>query len=310
MNIVHNKGDLNLFRVMLAIAEEGSTVGAAEKLSLSQSAVSHALKRLREHLNDPVFVKYGRNLVLTPHGKYILPSVSAALNSLAKCHARSGEFDPLASDMVFEIGFRDILEFLVLPELIGPLRKAGSKLHFKTRTVPTDQLEECLLSGQLDIAVDLDFPASDRVRSEIVAREHLCVMLGPQHPSYHHESLSLTDFVDADHALVILDKRERAYIDQQLGSVGVKRKVVMHCEHYLPAARVVAASDLLLTMPFSFAHYISKTLPVKLFRLPFQCEPLSVRMYWRDESSDEPYMVWLKSRVNTALQSGVPVFDL
>lgn len=310
MNDVHIRGDLNLFRVMLAIAEEGSTVGAAERLSLSQSAVSHALKRLREHLNDPVFVKHGRNLVLTPHGKYILPSVSAALNSLAQCHARPGEFDPLASDMVFEIGFRDILEFLVLPDLIGPLRKAGSNLHFKTRTVPTDQLEECLLSGQLDIAVDLDFPTSDRIRSEIVARENLCVMLGPEHPSYHQKRLSLSDFVGADHALVILDKRERAYIDQQLGGVGAKRRVVMHCEHYLPAARVVAVSDLVLTMPFSFAHYISKALPVRLFPLPFPSEPLPVRMYWRDESSDEPYMVWLKSRVNAALESGLPVFDL
>lgn len=304
------RGDLNLFRVMLAIAEEGSTVGAADKLSLSQSAVSHALKRLREQLNDPIFVKHGRNLVLTPHGRYILPSVSAALTSLAQCHARPGEFDPLASDMVFQLGFRDILEFLVLPDLIGPLREAGSKLHFKTRTVATDQLEESLLNGQLDIAVDLDFPTSDRIRSEIVARENLCVMVGSQHPSYHQRSLTLAEFVDADHALVVLDKRERAFIDQQLGGVGEKRKVVMHCEHYLPAARVVAASDLVLTMPFSLAHYISSSLPVRLFRLPFQCDPLSVRMYWRAESSDEPYMVWLKSRVNRALDSSLPAFDL
>ena len=92
--------------------------------------------------------------------------------------------------------------------------------------------------------------------------------------------------------------------------VGEKRKVVMHCEHYLPAARVVAASDLVLTMPFSLAHYISSSLPVRLFRLPFQCDPLSVRMYWRAESSDEPYMVWLKSRVNRALDSSLPAFDL
>lgn len=310
MNKMHTRGDLNLFRVMQAIAEEGSTVGAAEKLSLSQSAVSHALKRLRDLLNDPVFVKHGRNLVLTPHGKSILPSVSAALDSLARCHARPGEFDPLASDMVFELGFRDVLEFLVLPGLIGPLRKSGSPLHFKTRTVATDQLEESLLNGQLDIVVDLEFPTSDRIRSEVVARENLCVMLGEQHPRYQQKTLGLSDFTSADHALVILDKRERAYIDRQLGGVGAKRKVVLHCEHYLPAARVVAVSDLLLTMPFSFAHHIANSLPVRLFPLPFACDPLPVRMYWRDESSDEPYMLWLRSRVRNALEASLPSFDL
>ncbi len=309
MSDIHIRGDLNLFRVMLAIVEEGSTIGAANRLNISQSAVSHALKRLREMLNDPVFIKHGRYLVLTPHGRSILPEVEQALSSLANCNAKSGTFDPVHSELQFFLGFRDILEYLALPKLLQPLREFGSKCQFDSKRIAPQEMEEALLSSSVDVAIELEYPVGEKIASEEVSREYLCAMVGPAHPSYKTGVISLEEFVNQYHALVTLEKRERAFVDHRMGGVGQQRKVLVHCEHYLAAAQTVAKSDLILTMPFSYAAHLAEILGVRLLPLPFPIEPLPVRMYWRAETSGEPYMQWLLEQLRHIMQR-LPEYNL
>lgn len=306
MNSIHtkvlNKIDFNLYRVMVAIAEEGSTVAAASRLNLSQSAVSHALRRLREMMNDPIFVKHGRLLVLTPFAKSILPTVQQSIANLMDCSAKTLEFDPAASQMQFSLGFRDILEFLILPELLTPLRQQRSQLRISSQRLVLGNLEERLLSGELDVVVDLESPTSTKIASEEIARETLCILAGQQHPCHAKQQLTIQEFSESDHVLVSLNRRERAYVDNRIKTAGVKRDVVLKCEHYLPAARTVEATDLLLTMPYSYATYLADFLNVKILAIPFECDPIPIRMYWRKETSREPYMQWILQRLKTITQ--------
>ena len=310
MSEINIRGDLNLFRVMIAIAEEGGTTGAAARLHLSQSAVSHALKRLRELLNDPVFVKNGRNLVLTPHGRSILPQVELALSTLADCTAKTGEFDPVASRMSFTLGLRDVVEYLMLPHLVTPLRESGSKLEINSKRIALDHIEEHLLSGDLDLVVDLEYPTSHKVASEEIARENLCVLVGPKHPCYDSGTIDEAEFLASDHALVVLDKRERALVENRIGGIGAKRKVVVQCEHYQAAARIAAESDLILTLPYSYAFFLQKYLDVRLLPVPFQRDPIPIRLYWRSENSNEPYIRWLVAKVKQAFRDALPSYEL
>jgi len=310
MNDIHARGDLNLFRVMLAIVEEGGVTGAANRLHLSQSAISHSLKRLRELLNDPVFVKHGRNLVLTPHGRSILPIVEQSLGNLSVCAIKSGSFDPVQSEMKFNLGLRDIIEFLVLPDLLKPLREAGSKIQFNTKRIALDQMEEQLLSGITDIIVDLEFPTNQKVESEEIMREHLCVLVGSNHASYHSGTISVEQFTAGEHVSAVLDKRDRAYIENRMGDLGSLRNVVVQCEHYEAAANAVSKTDLILTLPYSYAFYVQKSLDVRLLALPFEYEPFPIRMYWRTENSKEPYIRWLISSVRGAVLTSIPEYNL
>ncbi len=309
MNEIHIRGDLNLFRVFVAIAEEGSTTAASERLHLSQSAISHALRRLRELLNDRLFVKSGRNLVLTSHGRMILPKVMQSLEVLGECRARVGLFDPLESEIQFNLGFRDIVEYLVLPHLIAPIRLAGSRLQFVSKRVNLDHMEEMLLNGDLDAVVDLVYPASDRITSVEIAKEYLCVMVGLAHPAYDSGTMSMAEYSASYHVLVTLDKRERAYVDQHIIGLGARRHVLLHCEQFFSAARVVSESDLVLTMPYSYAHFLSKSLPVRLLPLPFECEPLPIRLYWRTGADSESYIRWLIERVKK-IMGNMPAYTL
>lgn len=305
MNNIHNKIDFNLYRVMLAIAEEGSTIAAASHLNLSQSAISHALGRLRKMLDDPVFVKHGRKLVLTPYGKSILPVVKQSLDSLLECSAKTIEFDPQNSQMEFSLGFRDILEFLILPDLLGPLRKMKSDITIKSERLILGDIEERLLASELDLVIDLETPTSIKIESEEITREALCVLIGPTHPCFNHNKITIQEFSRSDHALVSLNRRERAYVDSRIRVAGVERRVVMQCEHYLPAAKTVESTDLLLTMPYSYAAFLSNILDVKILPIPFECDPIPIRMYWRKDTANEAYMLWLRKQLKNIMQSSL-----
>lgn len=310
MNRIHSqsstKVDLNLFRVMLAIVEEGSTVAAANKLNLSQSAISHALRRLRDMMNDPIFIKHGRLLVLTPYAKSILPTVQQSIANLTDCSAKTLQFDPVETQMQFSLGFRDILEFLILPDLLAPLRQQKSQLRINSQRLALGSLEEKLLSGELDVVIDLESPTSTKIESEEIICEPLCILAGRGHPCFTNKNLTVADYSSSDHVLVSLNRRERAYVDNRIKTAGVKRDVVLKCEHYLPAARTVEATDLLLTMPYSYAIYLADFLDVKIFELPFECDPVPIRMYWRAETSAEPYMQWILQQLKIITQQAFP----
>ncbi|TQV76589.1 LysR family transcriptional regulator [Aliikangiella marina] len=302
-NKTQGKIDLNLYKVMLTIAEEGTTIAAAARLNLSQSAISHALSRLREMLDDPVFVKHGRKLVLTPFGKSILPTVKQSLSSLIDCSSKTIEFDPQHSQMEFSLGFRDILEFLILPDLLKPLREMASEIIIKSERLILGDIEERLLASELDLVIDLETPTSTKIESEEITREALCVLIGPSHPCFNNKRLTIQEFSVSDHALVSLNRRERAYVDSRIRVAGVERRVVMQCEHYLPAAKTVEATDLLLTMPYSYAVFLANILDVKILPIPFECDPIPIRMYWRKDTADEAYMLWLRNQLKNIMQS-------
>ena len=306
MNSIHNKIDLNLYRILLAIAEEGTTIAAAKRLNLSQSAISHALRRLREVMDDPIFVKHGRKLVLTPYGRNIFPVVKQSLSNLVDCSKKSVEFNEFESEMEFSLGFRDILEFLILPDLLTPLRKQKSSLKFRSQRLTLGDIEDQLLSGELDIVIDLETLTSTKIESEEITREQLCILVGPKHPSYHKKKITTHQFSTSEHILVSLNRRERAYVDSRIRVADVQREVVLQCEHYLPAARTVEATDLLLTMPYSYASYLAQFLNVKIMPIPFECDPVPIRMYWRKETANEAYMLWLRERLKSIMQKVLP----
>ncbi|PAU89407.1 LysR family transcriptional regulator [Pseudomonas sp. WN033] len=304
MQEIHSKGDLNLFRVLLAVADSGSTIEAANQLHLSQSAVSHALRRLREMLGDPLFVKHGRQLVMTAHTRSILPSVRSALEVLAATTLRHSTFDPTRSAMTFRCGLRDALEFLLMPPLLQRAREQHWQVRFHSQRVLGEDIEARILAGELDVAVNLEYPVSEQLASRELVRERLSVMVGPGHPAFHNGLLSLDDYAGAEHVLVTLTERERGLIDQDLlGLQGRQRRIALHCEHYHAAAQVVAQTDLLLTMPRSYALNLAQLNGNRLLELPFPSRPIPVRLYWRKSLGQEPYMRWLLAELEALLHN-------
>src|SRR4051812_11042 len=115
--------DLNLLVVLEAIADEGGVSRAAEKLNLTQPAVSHALARLRQTMGDPLFVRHGRTLAPTALTKRLIEPLRRSLRALEALIGTGDGFDPAHTEITFSVGMRDVMEVLVLPALMRRLAR-------------------------------------------------------------------------------------------------------------------------------------------------------------------------------------------
>jgi DNA-binding transcriptional LysR family regulator len=293
MNGIHSRFDFNLLRVLAAVAEHGSVTGAAASLSLTQSAVSHALARLRAVIGDPLFVRQGKRVVPTAAARALLPRVQAHLRALSEAVRGIGPFDPATADCAFKLGFRDVMESIAFPPLLSHTRAAAPGVRFESRRVSRESFERELASGALDAVVDLAAPTGRQVRSQKVLDEPLAVVVRRGH-AFARRRPKLEHYVAARHVLVTLKPEGPEVVDLALAERDLARDIVLRCQHYYAACRVVAATDLLLTMPETYARVLARDLSLHVLPLPFALPRLEVRLYWHASQDEDAASRWLR----------------
>ncbi|AHX12171.1 LysR family transcriptional regulator [Dyella jiangningensis] len=286
--------DLNLFRVLDAIYTQGGVSAAARTLHLTQPAVTHALGRLRDHLGDPLFVRQGNRLLPTEKVRAMMPSVQSHLKGLlASAHAQA-TFAPSRLQMEFAIGFRDILESIALPRLMAEIGPEAPGVRLVSRRVAADEMERELSAGTLDLVVDRPLRAGTRISRQHLLDETLVVAMRRGHPSARQ--LSRADYLAAPH-VVVSPLGEANALDTLLGQKGVFREVRMVAQHYFAACQIVAASDLLLTVPKAYAEHVAPLLPMALQPLPIRIKAFPIFAYWHDSKDGDPAHAWFRERL-------------
>src|SRR5690606_21553814 len=173
--------DLNPFPVSAAIDREGGITAASKRLHPSQPAVSHALGRLRELLNDPLFERHGNEMVPTPLARTLAVTISRSLDNLAQMMHRAGRFDPASSDRVFTIAVRESQESAFLPALMERMASEAPNIDVAAVRIERRDLEDDLQSGEVDFAIDVGLPLSADVRRERVGAAPLVVLARADH---------------------------------------------------------------------------------------------------------------------------------
>jgi DNA-binding transcriptional LysR family regulator len=299
--------DLNLFRVLDAIYTHGGVSAAARVLHLTQPAVTHALRRLRDHLGDPLFVRQGNRLLPTDKVRAMMPSVQAHLKGLlASTHAQP-IFDPSQLQMEFVIGFRDILESIALPRLMASIGSEAPGVRVVSRRVAADDVERDLGTGALDLAVDRPLRAGERISHRRLLDETLAVVMRRDHPLA--QQLRRNDYLAAQH-VTVSPLGESSALDTLLGQNGMFREVRMVAQHYFSACEIAAASDLLLTVPKAYADHLAVLLPIALQPLPVRIRAIPILAYWHDSKDDDQAHRWFRERlvksITGAMQSTPP----
>ena len=192
--------DLNLFVVFDAIYTEGSLTRAARVLNLTQPAVSHALGRLRDRLEDPLFVRQGARMVPTSRARAMVTPVRHALGGLQRCLSDEGGFDVADAERTFVVGLRDGLEGCLLPPLTAGILEEAPGVRLQSMTVARRQLATELASGRLDLAADVLLPLPDAIEHRPVMSGPLVVIMRPGHPLAG--KLDLPAYLAAQHVLV------------------------------------------------------------------------------------------------------------
>jgi DNA-binding transcriptional LysR family regulator len=299
--------DLNLLRVLDAVMAEGSLTRAASALSMTQPAVSHALKRLREALGQELFVRTAHGMRPTPQAEVLWPLVRDALATLRSALA-PGDFDPRRDAVQWCIAMADATAALLAPGLVQAIQREGALANLRVLPLTTRDPRRLIESGEADLAVGY-FPEvlttivaqgreSHLLHERLYASRYVCVMRRG-HP-LAARPLTLDGYCGAQHLLVSFSGRPQGYVDQALAGLGRQRRVVLTVNQFFTAGRVVAGSDLLTVLPEGFVAATGFSQELVIRDLPLALPPVSVEMLWHLRSDGTPSHRWLRAQVLAA----------
>ena len=292
--------DLNLFIVFDAIYREGGITAASKRLHLSQPAVSHALSRLREVVGDPLFERRGNDMIPTPLARTLAGTIVGSLGELEQMMHRLGHFDPATTQRRFTIAVRAWHELTMLPRLMTLVRREAPQVELAIVRIERRALEEDLESGELDVAVDVEWPVGPDVRKERLKAESLVVLARRDHPAIDGK-LSLATYLAQEHVLVTGRRRGGGYEDLALARLGVSRRIRVRCQQHAAANEVVSESDLLVTMARSQAAQINRRAKNQVLPFPAEIAPMQVFLYWHARTEQDPAVQWLRQAVARSL---------
>jgi DNA-binding transcriptional LysR family regulator len=288
--------DLNLFTVFDVIYREGGITPASRRLHLSQPAVSHALARLRELFQDPLFERRGHEMVPTPLARSIAATVTRSLGELEMLQQRAGRFDPSTSERTLSIGVRESHEPVLLPALLACLGQSAPGIDIAAVRIDRRDLEDDLESGAIDLALDVALPLSAEVRRERVSADRLAVLARTDHPTVRG-AVDIETYLAMEHVLVTGRRRGGGYEDLALGRLGLARRIRVRCQGPAAAAGIVCSTDLLVTLPQPQAELAYREAQHQLLPFPLEVPPLELYLYWHANVEEDPASRWFRQRM-------------
>ncbi|WP_449433197.1 LysR family transcriptional regulator [Pseudomonas putida] len=292
--------DLNLFTVFEAIYVEGSVTRASEKLNLTQPAISHALKRLRQVFDDPLFVRQGHSMVSTPLARTMIEPVRRALRGLEVTLNGLNQFDPTSMSKQFKLGLRDVLEATILPPLLNLVCTTAPLVDIAALQVERRALESALAAGTLDAAIDVLLPLSKEIRHTQIEQDCIVVVARPGHPAITGD-LDLACYLKQEHILVSSRRKGPGVQDFELSRLGMERRIRLRCQHYFAACRVVSQTNLLLTMPGRYARIANQQFGNQILPFPLEIPSHDMYLYWHSNVDKDPANCWLREQIVQSL---------
>ena len=285
--------DLNLLVVLDTIYTEGGITKAAEKLHLTQPAISHALARLRDMFDDPLFERQGYRMVPTALTKRLIDPLRDSLQQLGAILNDTQSFEPATAKKRFVVGLRDYMESTVMPRLMHSLALEAPEVELSTVRVNRRNLEGELAAGTLDVAVDVLLPVPAPVKFTRIGVDGMAVVARRDHPRVQG-SLDMEAYLAERHILVSSRRAGPGFEDIELHRQGLQRRVALRCQFYFAACRTVSQTDLLLTMPESYAHMASRQFGNQVLPFPAPLAPMDAYLYWHASTDNDAGNRWLR----------------
>lgn len=294
--------DLNLFVVFETIYAEGGITRASQRLHLSQPALSHALARLRQLFDDPLFTRRGHAMTPTPLARRMIEPVRASLRQLEVTLDKADAFDPARARKRFVVGMRDELEAALLPALLRALATTAPGVDLSTVRAERRELEGELAAGTLDAAIDVPLPLPPEIRRHRLSAERLVVVARARHPKLRR-GLDLERYLALDHVAVSTRRRGLTVEDFELGRRDLRRRIRLRCQHHVAAVQVACATDLVLTMSERYARLLTRHEAVRLHPFPLTIPAFDAYLYWHADAETYPSNAWLRAQIRAALDA-------
>ena len=301
MQAVHLAGiDMNLLVALHALLTERSVTRAASRIGLTQPAMSHALARLRQLLGDPLFVRTQSGMEPTVRALGMAPILSRALGELQRALAEPPHFAPQSASRTFTISTSDYMEFVLWPTFVARVARAAP--HVALHSGLRSGLEG-LAAGAIDIALRPmpDIPKSG-LHAEPIFEDRFVCLVRRGHPLARGK-LTLDRYCAASHLLISpTGSSSGGIVDEQLARLHRSRRVGLMVQSFMVAPHVVAATDLIITLPAAMARKFSALLPLVQLEPPLRLPGLTMAQLWHERQAHDPALVWLRQELRLAAQ--------
>jgi DNA-binding transcriptional LysR family regulator len=296
MQTVHNRRtDLNFLFMLEALLEEGGVSAAADRLGLSQPAMSHALARLRKRFGDPLFVKTRAGMRPTPTAERI-GLVSRKILSLVRDEILEvGAFDPVTTTRTFTLGLSDMAATILLGQITERFASSAPLARLRVVNVREKDIAPQLEEGLVDLVVGTYAMKSPSVMQQALfnATEYVCIVRAG-HPSVQ-ESLSLEQFARTPHVISTQNTEVNDYVEKALRSKGLSRRVAVEVPSLLPLPKVVAYTDCVALVPGALATLSQKITPLRILEPPIKPPAPVIQQYWHQRFKADTSVTWLRN---------------
>jgi DNA-binding transcriptional LysR family regulator len=289
--------DLNLLVTFEVLMTERSVTRAAARLGRTQSAVSHALARLREQVGDPLLVKVGSGMAPSPFAQRLIEDVRPTLRSIQRIIAPPKPFDPATSRRVFRLAIADFAPTL-LPKVIAEVQRQAPGVSVEW-LAPSVQAISALADGQLDLAlVTTSAFVPEGVRRQSAGELRSVTFARKGHPAI--ASWGAEAWTKWPQIQVQLGERGKGSVDSAVDEHGLKRTIGAWVPNFSQVPALIAQTDLLATMtPLVMAGALER-LALRALEPPIPIQPTPFSFLWSFRLENDPASRWLRKVVTNA----------
>jgi DNA-binding transcriptional LysR family regulator len=288
--------DLNLLVALDALLRELHVTRAADRIGLSQPAMSNALARLRHIFKDELLVRTPAGMQATPRALELVEPTHQVIRQIARVFESDAGFDPRQSDRTFTVRLSDLLQLLLLPSLLERIGPETPGIAFDIVHLPPARTVEALEKDEIDLAVSMGLEHPGSIRAKPLFSDRMVCVMRATH-KLAHRTITLDNFLNCRHLKISMSPTDLRFVDDVLARAQLQRDVAINVPHWLIVPHVLGRTDFVSVMPGRLAAAIIGT-DLVARDLPFASEPFDWTLYWHRRHDGNPANRWLRGRIS------------
>lgn len=294
-----SKIDLNLLVTFEALMDTGSVTKAAEQVGRTQSAVSHALARLRDQVGDPLLVKVGGKMRPSPFAEQMIKDVRPILRQIEQVVAPPRDFDPATSDRSFRIAVPAITALIA--EVFARVNDEAPGVALEWVSLGS-HLYQAVADEEIDLALlGSDTPLPDGVIEQVMPTLERFTYMRKDHPAA--QSWNKQAWLDWPHVMVGMSNSARETVEERVVRDGLERRIGARLPEFSGVAPLLARTNMLGTTVAPFIAEDLRTYGLIAKRPPVDLPDITFRFFWSARLSQDPGGQWLRSVVIAAYEA-------
>lgn len=285
--------DFNLLLVFQQLLLHRRTTLVAERLGLSQSAVSHALARLRDVFGEPLFLRRSDGLQPTQTALLLGPKIDALLELAFDTVDAGARFDPARSKRLFRIATNDYVAAMLGPLLQSAFQRDAPMANFSVRFATGTEALDALDGDTVDLVIGRFDAVKPSLDATVLSRDAYRAVARRNHPLLRRAELTMETFLALPHLLVSFHGEPHGPVDHALTLLGHRRRIAGSVPMFLSALSIVGQGDVIATVPLPLAERYAPTFGLRHMALPFSMDLSTLLLVRHGRARRDAGLDWL-----------------